>query len=130
MLPEFPSEAQQALDIIRRDVKRPRAMPKAEFALHEDRPVLRWTFGDKCMCPMGLHPSATSDCPDSADGFVDMTYLEIKAEFSGDRKAAKRVRRLWRAVKEFGKWFDSIEPTKENAKLVMKFIWPPKRKRK
>jgi hypothetical protein len=119
-LPEFPDDAQLVLDIIRRDVKRPRKLPRGEYGALPalGSCALRW---DGCKCPMGLHPEASSECPDDVDGFLGIGSVYRQPPM-------KNIRRLAKAVAKFMTWFDSIPGTKENARLVVEFIWPKKAK--
>ena len=110
-LPIFPIEAQPVLDIIRRDVKRPRRLPK--FYETQFSEVLRWETDDGAnYCPMGMHPKASVESPLVPSEFCGYSNV------NGDR--------LRCAVKHFYEWFDSIEPTKANARAVQDFIWPRK----
>ena len=105
-LPAFPPEAQPVLDIIRRDVKRPRQLPQYYETYFST--VLRWETPDGAhCCPMGLHPKAETESP------------ILPSEFCGWRDLGLR-----RAVGFFYNWFDRIEPTKANARAVQNFIWP------
>lgn len=116
-LPNFPPEAQPVLDIIRRDVKRPRRLPVPYECERLDKFVLRWTqlpMGN--CCPMGLHPNAECESP------------IIPQDFDSEAHGFTRPPR--RAVTAFAKWFDSIEPTRENARAVVDFIWPRKSKKR
>jgi len=61
----IPKEAMPVVRVLRRDVKRPRALP----LLIDD--VLRWARKGKEICPMGLHKKSMSKQPMNYRQFAD-----------------------------------------------------------
>jgi len=92
----IPVEAMPVVEVLRRDVPRPKELPKSVGWLAW--PSCRW--GEKC--PMGLHPSAKRDYPLSSWGF-------------GGMESDENVTHFWR-------WWDSL--TEPQAHKAMDLIWP------
>ena len=97
----FPAAAQPILDIIRRDVPRPKELPIPDAHLG-----LRWNS----FCPMGLTPKTNSECPS------DMNSFGYEDEFDQDDDLRADV-----LVGSFAEWWDSIQ--EPDAQEAMDFIW-------
>ena len=68
----IPELALPVVEILRRDVKRPRALPIVDRGSTNTPPGFpRWHFKDRRIpkCPMGLHPLALSPTPTNKKNF-------------------------------------------------------------
>lgn len=97
MLPTFPKSALQVLRIIRKEVEKPKKLPKY---LRDD---LRWRHeSGRHICPMGLHEDSESWCPTE------------DWEFAGGRCNEE-------SIKFFADWWDDIIGS--DAQAAVDFIW-------
>ena len=91
----FPPAAQPVLDIIRRDVPRPKELPEG----YANGKLLRWN--NHSTCPMGLHPLSVSNTP-----LNSMSFPPLKNDM---------------AIREFWHFWDSL--TEADAAEAVDFIW-------
>ena len=99
----IPKEAAEVVKIIRKDVKRPKELPKPTCSENGEDTHLRF---NRLVCPMGLHPNAITETPCTSDDFgCDCITAEVA---------------------EFGEWWDE----QTNAKAAVEAVWPTKKKRK
>lgn len=98
----IPTEAMPVVEVLRRDVPRPDALPTPRLIVAGSAAtLLRWG-GDNCpeQCPMGLHPLARVATPSNQHHFPPCNDSEITA---------------------FYHWFDC----ETDPEAVMDAIWPP-----
>lgn len=98
---KIPEEAMPVVKILRRDVPRPKTMPRREGRWN---PELRWHG----RCPIGIHPAAKSKEPGSiwawpVPGVTDRNILA------------------------FVDWWDQLKS--HQARAAVDLIWPPKRRK-
>ena len=99
----IPQEAANVVKIIRKDVKKPKELPKPTYSGNGEDTHLRF---NRLVCPMGMHPNAVTDAPCTSDDFrCDCITAEVAA---------------------FGEWWDS----QVDAKAAVEAVWPKKKKRK
>ena len=100
----IPLDAMPIVEILRRDVPRPKELPRMCFG------VARWRKGmygeDEDFCPMGLHERSTDHAPYIGENFAGGVCTTDQVE-------------------AFFKWWDEItEP--ENIPEAMDAVWSPK----
>ena len=95
----IPAAAMPVVEVLRRDVPAPGALPSTNGALVG----LFWYFRGGTVCPMGLHPLAREDYPTS------------KKEFP-----VKGIRS--KEIDAFMKWWDAFSDT--DALAACEAIWP------
>jgi hypothetical protein len=98
----IPAKARKVVEVLRRDVERPRRLPKLEGGRNQQS--LRWCNGDE-KCPMGLHPDALLSLP-----YASYHFPPIPDDMD--------------AVPGFASWWDSLT----NPRAAVDTIWPPKKK--
>ena len=105
MIQPIPKAAMPVVNVLRRDVKRPRKLPSYFVPPESLVRALRWRMklpSSGCLaCPMGLHPLATNSAPGSRASFPVASN---------------------RAVRKFGTWWDSIE--RDDRRAAVDAIWP------
>ena len=98
----IPAAAMPVVEILRRDVKRPKRLPKLD-----DGDMLCWKIKHKGQwgwyCPMGLHPKSDNSTPAFGESFA-----------GGETKTT--------AVKSFAKWWDELYLL--DAAEAVAAIWP------
>ena len=98
-----PREALPVAKILRRDVRRPKKLPKLEGSPESFYgSSLRWSNGYE-KCPMGLHPRATDELPTNCEDFP-----------ACDREEA---------IKAFYEWWDGLE----DPLAAVDALWPVKK---
>lgn len=102
----IPAEAMPVVEILRRDVPRPRELPTSR-TLAPTNDHLRWYGGrspnrwtSRC-CPMGLHPAAGLPTPRCDDEFPASSL----------------------AIFAFAEWWDSLEDA--DAVAAVEAVWGP-----
>jgi hypothetical protein len=112
---QIPPEAMPVVEILRRDVKRPRRLPQKHDTICGGRwaTVLRWneSFPKFYCCPMGLHPESQSSSPDDCSTFIERL---------------EEMPLMHKAVQAFGKWWDSI--AYPDRKAAVDAVWPRKKR--
>lgn len=96
----IPKAAYPVLRVLRRDVKRPRSLPRPYGASGNSLRFLT------CICPMGLHPDAVTTSPIGKNTFP---------VGPGDN-----------AIATFGEWWDE----QTDARAATDAVWPRKKPRK
>jgi hypothetical protein len=99
----IPSAARPVVEIIRREVRRPRRLPKP-FA---GKGCLRWWPGG--FCPLGMIPRAINPTPVGAWGFKDPV---LGVPVLGDE-----------AIGAFWMWWDA----QTDARAAVEAVWPRKK---
>ena len=98
----IPFDAMPVVEILRRDVPRPKELPQMYGG------VVRWRNGSaydaEDYCPMGLHEHSDSPDPENGPGFANGALTT-------------------RHVKAFYKWWDEI--TEPDIPEAMDAVWPP-----
>ena len=101
----IPNEAMPVVEILRRDVPRPKELPVINHSDLGD--CLRW---DGAYCPMGLHPKCTHAAPGMSSSFFTMN--EGKYMFREQSLAFHKF--LW--------WWDGLQT--QDAQQAVNAIWP------
>ena len=106
-----PPEAMPVVEILRRDVPRPKRLPKIRkipvSIVGPDVHRLRWK---DCLCPLALHPRLHGHSP-----------MCEEAEQAFDSALPARV------FFAFMRWWDKL--TEADAKAAVDFIWPKRERR-
>ena len=96
-IPPIPAAAMPVVEAIRREVPRPKQLPKpGPRAEHGERAFLR--FG--AACPMGLLPGARTPCPSSRD---ELYWFELTSH----------------SIVAFYHWWDA----QTDARAAMDLVW-------
>jgi hypothetical protein len=112
-LKKIPKMAMPIVEILRRDVKKPKRLPVSIYYIRScaAQKILRWETpreqNKKICCPMGLHSESCSEIPYSVSEFLPHE-LTIKK----------------RHIKSFADWWDNVH--QDNAQEAIDMIWPDK----
>lgn len=102
----IPSEAMPVVEVLRRDVEKPKAEGLVMNCLGPELYAPRWQEGPdkRHFCPMGLHEDSVSRLPDTKADFADGEQCNL-LEITG-----------------FSTWWDNL--ALEDAKQAVDLIWP------